>query len=114
MDSDSFKSSVKQFIELHDKLKESSKALTDLRKRKEDLGQQILQCMRENNIDECALADGKLIRKQSKRTEPLKKEHIEGELKTVLEPPQVNAAIEKMFGHRQTELKDVLQRTKKS
>ena len=48
MDSDGFKASVKQFIELHDELQASAKALRDLRKRKEELGHLILESMRQN------------------------------------------------------------------
>ena len=113
MDSDSFKQTVKEYTELHDDLLSSGKAIRELKKRKDELGAQILEAMRENEIDECTLPDGKLVRRQAKRTEPLKKDHIVGELKNVLQPTDVNDAIEKMYGQRETTTKDMLSRRKK-
>ena len=65
----SFKDGVRTYIELHDELTRSSKTLRDMKKKKDELGNAILTFMRDNRIDEFQVGDGKLMRKQSKRTE---------------------------------------------
>ena len=79
-----FKNAVKSYIDLHDDIQAGSRHLRELRKRKTELARVILQFMKENEIDECALQDGKLIRRQTKKLEPLKKEHIFDELRAAL------------------------------
>lgn len=113
--SDEFRDTVKSFIELHDELAESARAMSALRKRKEQLSQKIIEFMRSNEIDECALADGKLIRKTTKKVETLKKEHILDALKKRLGGDEVAAerTLVDMYAARAVEESDSLRRTKK-
>ncbi len=109
-----FKSAVKSYVELHDELMAASKRMRDLRKQKTELADAILRYMQKNDIDGCQLADGgKLIRKQSRRMEALKKEHIMEELKKVV--PDDNAAeslLVNIFSKRAVDTKDTLRRTR--
>lgn len=110
---DDFKAAVKAYIEIHDRLAQAGKELRDIRKKKTELADVIVQYMCKNDIDECALQDGKLIRKQVKRLEPLKKEHIMAELSKALGEPQAESMLVNIYGQRGVSDKDVLRRTKK-
>jgi ribosomal protein L20A (L18A) len=111
---DEFRDTVKNFIELHDELAESARAMSALRKRKEQLSQKIIEFMRSNEIDECALADGKLIRKTTKKVETLKKEHILDALKKRLgDEVAAERPLVDIYAARAVESSDSLRRTKK-
>lgn len=108
-----FKAAVKAYIDIHDQLAAASKELRGIRKKKTELADVIVQFMKANDIDECALQDGKLIRKQSKRLEPLKKEHILSELAKAMGEPKAEDLLVNIYSNRAVTDKDVLQRTRK-
>lgn len=110
---DDFKAAVKAYIDMHDQLAQAGKELRDIRKKKNELADVIVQYMRKNDIDECALSDGKLIRKTAKRLEPLKKEHILSQLSKVVGEPQAEDLLVNIYNTRGVTDKDVLRRTKK-
>ena len=111
---DEFRDTVKSFIELHDELAESARAMSALRKRKEQLSQRIIEFMKSNEIDECALADGKLVRKTTKKVETLKKEHILDALKKRLgDDVAAERTLVDIYAARAVESSDSLTRTKK-
>lgn len=110
---DDFKGAVKAYIDIHDQLANASKELRGIRKKKAELADVIVQYMRTNDIDECALQDGKLIRKQTKRLEPLKKEHILAELAKAVGEPKAEDLLVNIYSNRAVNDKDVLQRTRK-
>lgn len=108
-----FKAAVKAYIDMHDQLSEAGKQLRSIRKKKAELADVIVQYMKKNDIDECALQDGKLIRKQAKRLEPLKKEHIMEELTKAVGEPRAEDILVSIFGKRAVAERDTLQRTRK-
>lgn len=108
-----FKDVVKAYIDMHDQLTEASKQLRGIRKKKSELADVIVQYMKRNDIDECTLKDGKLIRKQAKRLEPLKKEHIMDELRTAVGESRAEDILVNIFSKRAVAEKDTLRRTKK-
>lgn len=110
-----FREAVKLYIDLHDEIDNVQKNLKDVRKRRDDLGNSILQHMRSKDIDECQLPDGgKLVRKLSKRTEALKKDHIVKELRNALggDDMKVQTVLTNIFSLRSVEQKESLQRKK--
>jgi hypothetical protein len=112
--SEQFKNAVKAYIELHDELHASAKQLRAIRKRRNELSETIITFMKDNEIDECALSDGKLIRKTSKRVEGLKKETITDVLKEKLGSLEAaEALLVEIYGQRGVVEKDSLQRTHK-
>jgi hypothetical protein len=112
--SEQFKNAVKSYIEIHDELQASAKQLRAIRKRKTELSETIINFMKNNDIDECALADGKLIRKTSKRVEGLKKDNIMDVLKEKLgSADAAEALLVEIYGQRGVVEKDSLQRTHK-
>ena len=108
-----YKNAVKSYIVIHDELSAAGKQLRELRKQKTALSEKILHFMKANEIDECALNDGKLIRRSSKRLEALKKDHILDELKKSMAPDQAEAVLVNIFSQRGVTEKDALKRTHK-
>lgn len=117
IDADEFKNCVKAYVELHDELASSAKHLSELRKKKDAIGQLIVQFMKSRGIDECELQDngGKLVRKESKTTETLKKDHILQELLTLTgqDESRAQTVLESIYAKRQVQVKDTLSRTKR-
>lgn len=74
--SEDFKEAVKQYCMLHDEISASLKQIKEIRRQRDFIGETILAFMKQQDVEACELQDGKLIRKKSKRTEGLKKEHI--------------------------------------
>jgi hypothetical protein len=110
----SFKDAVRTYIELHDELMKSQKVLRDLRRKKEDIGKSIIEFMRRNHIDEFQVADGKLQRRNSKRTGTLKKEHILDGLREALgnDDGRIGEAIKRMNSNRTITEVEALRRTR--
>ena len=109
---DVFKEAVKEYISVHDQLIEAGKQLKEVRKKKSELADVILEFMKANDIDECALQDGKLVRKESKRVEGVKKEHILGELKKIVSESKADELIANIMSNRVVMTKDSLTRSK--
>lgn len=107
-----FREAVKEYIAVHDRLLETAKQLKDVRKKKAELAEVILEFMRANEIDECSLQDGKLVRKESKRTEGIKKEHIFDELKNLIGETRAESTLATILEKRAVVVRDSLSRTK--
>lgn len=117
IDTEDFRNCVKTYVELHDEIAASSKHLSELRKKKDAIGQLIVEFMKHKGIDECELQDngGKLVRRESKRTETLKKEHILQEIMGLVgqDSSRANSCLENIYGKRTVEVKETLTRTKR-
>lgn len=109
---DEFKAAIKAYIALHDWLQQSAKEQREARRKKTELSQVIIEFMKVNRYHECALEDGKLIRKESKRLEPLKKDHILEELVKTMGETQAETAMVNIFGKRKVTETDILTRTR--
>ena len=123
-----FREAVKAYIDMHDQLAEAGKRLRDIRKKKKELSEVITEYMRKNEIDGINVRDGKLLRKQTKRLEPLKKEHIMEELARAVGTPRAEHIMEELsktlgeakaedalvniFSKRAVTNKDTLRRTR--
>ncbi len=108
-----FKDAVRTYIELYDEIVKSQKVLRELKKKKDELATGILKFMRDHKIDEFQVADGKLMRKNAKRTEGLKKEYIIQSLKAALNDEQkVDAVFAQMNAHRNVQEGEMLRRTR--
>lgn len=117
IDAEEFRSCVKAYVDLHDEISSSTKHLSELKKKKDALGQMIVEFMRARGIDECELQDngGKLVRRESKRTAALKKEHILDEIMTLVgqDSGRAQTCVENIYNKRGVELKETLTRTKR-
>jgi hypothetical protein len=103
-----FKTLVADFAVVHSQLGHVMGQARDLRKTCKEMQVRILAYMQEHNIDECALADSRLVRKHTKKTEGLKKEHIEGELKKLVGVNGVDQAVSNMYNRRMTDVQETL------
>lgn len=112
-----FKNLVVTYAAVHDEIATSRKHISELNKKLTAMGDLILRFMRHRGIDECELQDngGRLVRRESKRTETLKKEHIVSELMSLVghDDNKANAILESIYAKRGVETKDVLTRTKR-
>ena len=113
---DDFRAAVTLYIELGDEIERTSKEMREVKKRKDALGNTILERMRAQDIDVCQLGDGgKLVRKSTKRVESLKKDHILKELCAALGGDEQRAenVLNNINSQRAVDVKESLQRTKK-
>ena len=114
IDADEFKNCVKTYVDLHDEITASSKHLSELRKKKDAIGHLVVAFMKQRGIDECELQDngGKLVRRESKRTEALKKEHILEEILLLVgqDATRASSCLETIMGKRSVETKDTITR----
>lgn len=108
-----FKEAVKAYIDMHDQLAEANKQLRDIRKKKKELADVIVQYMKRNEIDGINVKDGKLVRREVKRLEPLKKEHILAELARTVGESQAQDLLVNIYSQRAVSSADSLRRTKK-
>lgn len=108
-----FRDAVRSYIDMHDQLNEANKALRDIRKKKKELSEVIVQYMRKNDIDGINIQDGKLVRKEIKKVEPLKKEHILAELSKTVGETRAEQVLVNIYGQRAVSSTDSLRRTKK-
>lgn len=113
---DEFKAAVTLFVELHDEMQRMSKEMKELRQRKDALGETILKSMRTKDIDVCQLGDGRgrLVRKETKTTGSLKKEHICSALQSALgDERRAEAVLNTIYSQRNVEVKETLARLAK-
>lgn len=107
---DDFRALVVEFGAAHAKQAELSAALKEVRTKARAMQESILGYMQEHDIDECEWAGGRLVRKRTKRTEGLKKEHIQGELRKLCadDAAAIESAVAAMYNRRLTELHETL------
>lgn len=108
MQADNFKALVRDFSDAHRQQSALTGSLKELRKRTREMQAAILSYMQANDVDELAMADARLVRKRTKKTEPLKKEHIQGELKKLVGETAADDALASMNNRRLTEMQETL------
>jgi hypothetical protein len=107
-----FRAAVLEYIEADDKVKSTMAELKVVRKKQSELAATILEFMRKNDIDECTNEHGRLVRRESKRTEPLKPDHIMAELRKELGEGKADDVLQRINNKRETIVKDSLSRRK--
>lgn len=114
VDDNKFKALVNKYVELSDQIAEVGVELVALRKKKDAMGELVMQVMQQGDIQVLELTEqgGKLIRRESKRTEALKKEHILDELMLLTgnDATRAQASLEKIYNKRTLVVKDALSR----
>lgn len=109
MQPDEFKTLVHDYSAALEQQLAAAAELKTLRARVRDMQGAILQHMQDNSIDECEWTGGRLVRKKQKKTEGLKKEHIQGELrKLVADDAAVAEAVDSMYNRRLTDVQETL------
>ncbi len=110
-----FRDAVRAYIDMHDQIAEASKAMRDMRKRKAELAEVIVEYMTKRGIPGVHIPERsvELKRRESKRLEPLKKEHIMGVLARAVGEAKAEDMLVTIFSHRAVTSKDTLSLTKK-
>lgn len=107
-----FKESVRAYIELHDDITKMGKDLTVIKKKKDELGKDIIEFMKTNNIDEFQVPDGKLIRKKTKRTQSVNQATIVKTLRAALGDERSDSLLQTLNAQRKVKETESLCRTK--
>lgn len=107
---DQFRDLVRDFSAAYEQQTATAMVLKEVRARTKGMQRQILEYMRAHDIDECEWQGGRLVRKQAKKTEGLKKEHIQGELLRLVggDDSAVNEAVAGMYNRRLTDVHEKL------
>ena len=108
------KNVVRAYISLLDEVDKMGKTMKELRKQQKDMGESILKFMTQHDIDECELAEGGTLARQSKkRQESLKKDHILSELVNVVgSEDRAASCLDNILNSRGQEVKESLKRTR--
>lgn len=107
-----FKDAVRSYVELHDEILKCQKGMRDLRKKKKELSDSIIEFMQHNHIDEFQIPDGKLQRRQSTRKESMKSEYIINTLKSTLGDEKAQEMLDSINAHRNVIQTHSLRRTR--
>jgi hypothetical protein len=112
VDAATFREAVNLYVQLSNEITKVTKMMTQYKRQRDALGQTIMIYMKSNSIDECHI-DGeekKLIRRQSKRTETLKKDEIIKAFTSALngDEPRALMLVTNLFNNRVVNFKDAL------
>ena len=112
VDEATFREAVNLYVQLSKEIDKVTKMMTQYKKQKTLLGETIIIYMKSHEIDECHI-DGeekKLIRRQSKRTETLKKDEIIKAFTSALngDEPRALMLVTNLFNNRTVNFKDAL------
>ena len=109
-----FKSNVKQWLELDEKIKELEKKAREMKAiRNKQLEPKITGFMNSYNISDLNTGSGKLRCNERKTKAPINKKTIQESLQRVLSQEQANSAFEEIYLNRQVITKYKLSRVKK-
>ncbi|ABU44037.1 hypothetical protein PBCVNY2B_558R [Paramecium bursaria Chlorella virus NY2B] len=103
-----FKESVKEYVDIHNQLLEASRSLKEVRKKKDELGQVILDFMNKNDYEVCASGNMKLIKRESKRQSGLKEEIILDAIKEMFGDVDAHKLMDTISSKREVITKPVL------
>jgi hypothetical protein len=112
VDEASFREAVNLYVQLSKEIDKVTKMMTQFKKQRNALGETVILYMKSHEIDECHI-DGeekKLIRRQSKRTETLKKDAIIKAFTTALngDEPRALMLVTNLFNNRTVNFKEAL------
>ena len=117
MDEQDFKKKVHEFVKLSDTIAMIGKRLAEAKKTKTDMSHDMVNYMQEHEIDEVRVETlgGRLLLYDSKRTETLKRTHIETEILELVGGDNVRCAeiVDRIYGTRAIAHKPMLSRRKK-
>ena len=106
------KSNVKQYLEIDDQIKALNKAISERRKTKKKLSEEILSTMKNFEIDNMNTKNGRLIYSVKKTTKPLNKKNLISGLNIYFKDEDKTAEVSKVvLDNRETVEKISLRRT---
>ena len=100
-------------MDVSNQIDAAMKQLREVKKKKAELGATIVEWMRKNGYNEVALGDnGKLVRRESKRTEGLKPDHILAELRREIGDGRAEDLLKTINSRREVVVKESLSHRK--
>ena len=104
------------YAELTDEIGAAGKQMSELRKRKANMEEQVLKSLAGTEFDAVTVSvggGGQLVRKTSTRTKPLQKEDILKAFAALAgDPARAQAALDDLYRGRETETREVITRTR--
>ena len=111
---DHFKTNVKDWLEMDEKIKAMEKEIREMKKvRNKQLEPKITGFMRSYNISDLNTESGKLRCNERNTKAPVNKKSIQESLQKVLSMEQANTAMDEIYLNRQVITKYTLSRVKK-
>jgi len=110
MSSEDFKIVATEYAAMCKEIQRVNASVRDMKKKKDELAETILNLMKQRDLDECQLSTGeKIIRKTSKRTSTLKPEMIFDEFKSILnDEAKATQALQNIQSKREVVEKEVI------
>uniref|UniRef100_A0A6C0KG75 Uncharacterized protein n=1 Tax=viral metagenome TaxID=1070528 RepID=A0A6C0KG75_9ZZZZ len=107
-------SSIKKWMTLDNELREIQKVIRQKKQEKKDISDYLLKMMKNNDIGEIDVNDGKLIYSQRKVKTGLSGKHIMNTLNKIFknEPEKLSEINNSIMDSRETTIKDILMRKK--
>ena len=105
---DIFKESVREYVDIHKQLADATKSLAQVRRKKQELGDLIVNFMEKNNYEVATSSGAKLFRRESKRKEGLKEDMIFNAVKELFGEPEANKVMDSISSKRETTTKTSL------
>ena len=103
---DIFKSSVKEYVSISDQINKAQKDLALVKRKKNELGDLILDFMRENKYDAVSSENATILLKSSTRKTGLKEEAIINAAKEFLGEHEVEKFLQKLDSTREVVTKE--------
>ena len=103
---------IKEWVQLDIEMKKYQKLIREMRKRKNDLTNGLLDTMKRNDIDVVDIKDGKLIYSQYKVKAPLSKKHLVNSLSQLFqnEPEKIELVTNHIMDTREVKIKENIRR----
>jgi phosphopantothenate synthetase len=103
---DIFKQSVREYVNISDQITRASKELAVVKRKKNELGDLILEFMQENKYDAVSADNATILKKSSTRKAGLKEEAILSAAKEFLGEHEVEKFMQKLDSTRETVTKE--------
>ena len=103
---------IKEWVQLDIEMKKYQKLIREMRKRKNDLTNGLLDTMKRNDIEVVDIKDGKLIYSQYKVKAPLSKKHLVNSLSQLFqnEPEKIELVTNHIMDTREVKIKENIRR----
>jgi len=103
---DIFKQSVREYVNINDQISRAQKDLSVVKRKKNELGELILEFMQENKYDAVSAENATILKKSSTRRTGLKEEAIVNAAKEFLGEHEVEKFMQKLDSTRETVTKE--------
>jgi len=111
-DNNELVNNIKEWVQIDIEMKKYQKLIREMRRRKNDLTNDLLDTMKQNDIDVVDIKDGKLIYSQYKVKAPLTKKHLVTSLGQLFqnEPEKIELVTNHILDTREVKIKENIRR----